>query len=335
MSSIPPTAAAVTAAAAMQAPQTNVAASAGHLQAVSVPVRSLRHDVIAGFLGFLPGAASGVTKCIVGHPFDTIKVRMQTEGGFGRFKGPMDCLVQTMKLEGIRGLYKGVTPPLIGWFIIDSVMWRCYLEMQTIIRRTNTNVVRKGGELLISEHAMAGAVAGVVSCVVVTPIEQVKARLQVQYHDRGSIQYSGPIDCMRKLVRNNGVRGLYKGFAGTVLFRLFISVYFAGYQSYLRLFRRKAVPEGAAIFLSGGLAASTLWLFAFPADVLKNRMMAQPDVKPRKYESLRQCISYIYKNEGYRGFFRGFVPCMLRSFPTNGAAFVAAEAVLRAIPARK
>jgi len=317
----------------MQAPATHTATAATAASTiVLVPGRPLRRDVIASFLGFLPGAASGVTKCIVGHPFDTIKVRMQTEGGFGRFKGPLHCFVQTMKLEGVRGLYKGVTPPLIGWFIIDSVMWRCYLEMQSIIRRARP---RKNGELLISEHAMAGAVAGVTSCFVVTPIEQVKARLQVQYHDRGSIQYSGPVDCMRKLVRNNGVLGLYKGFAGTVLFRLFISVYFAGYQSYLRLFRRKSVPEGAAIFLSGGLAASTLWLFAFPTDVLKNRMMAQPDVKPRKYESLRQCIAYIYKHEGYKGFFRGFVPCMLRSFPTNGAAFVAAEAVLRVIPARK
>ncbi|KAI8918793.1 mitochondrial carrier domain-containing protein, partial [Entophlyctis helioformis] len=28
---------------------------------------------------------------VVGHPFDTIKVRMQTQGGHGRFKGPLDC----------------------------------------------------------------------------------------------------------------------------------------------------------------------------------------------------------------------------------------------------
>ena len=37
-------------------------------------------------------------------------------------------------------------------------------------------------------------------------------------------------------------------------------------------------------FLCGGLAATTLWCIAYPFDVVKNRMMAQPDVKPRKYE---------------------------------------------------
>lgn len=58
--------------------------------------------------GFLAGTASGISKLVTGHPLDTIKVRLQTEGGYGRFKGPIDCLKQTWKTEGIRGLYKGV-----------------------------------------------------------------------------------------------------------------------------------------------------------------------------------------------------------------------------------
>lgn len=65
----------------------------------------------------------------VGHPFDTIKVRLQTEGAGGRFKGPlvrMRCdvcsealimtqhaLSVTVRTEGVRGLYKGAFPPLV------------------------------------------------------------------------------------------------------------------------------------------------------------------------------------------------------------------------------
>ena len=53
--------------------------------------------------------------------FDTIKVRLQTTDK-SHFKGPLDCLLQTLRNEGFKGLYKGATPPLVGWMFMDS-MW--------------------------------------------------------------------------------------------------------------------------------------------------------------------------------------------------------------------
>jgi solute carrier family 25 carnitine/acylcarnitine transporter 20/29 len=56
----------------------------------------------------------------VGHPFDTIKVRLQTTDK-SHFRGPVDCLMQTLRNEGVKGIYKGATPPLIGWMFMDSL----------------------------------------------------------------------------------------------------------------------------------------------------------------------------------------------------------------------
>ena len=52
--------------------------------------------------------------------FDTIKVRLQTSEK-AQFKGPLDCLLQTVRHEGVLGLYKGATPPLVGWMFMDSM----------------------------------------------------------------------------------------------------------------------------------------------------------------------------------------------------------------------
>lgn len=52
--------------------------------------------------------------------FDTIKVRLQTTKD-AHFRGPVDCLMQTLRKEGVAGLYKGATPPLVGWMVMDSV----------------------------------------------------------------------------------------------------------------------------------------------------------------------------------------------------------------------
>jgi solute carrier family 25 carnitine/acylcarnitine transporter 20/29 len=82
-------------------------------------------------------------------------------------------------------------------------------------------------------------------------------------------------------------------------------------------------------FLAGGMGATFYWIGCFPADVIKNRQMSQPDIKPRLYPTIRITAQKIFAAEGLMGFWRGFVPCMLRSFPTNGAALWVFDNTLR------
>lgn len=53
--------------------------------------------------------------------FDTIKVRLQTSEKV-QFKGPLECLLQTVRHEGVRGLYKGATPPLVVIYVFEVVL---------------------------------------------------------------------------------------------------------------------------------------------------------------------------------------------------------------------
>ena len=55
------------------------------------------------------GTVAGISVCLVGHPFDTLKVRLQTQPVSNPiYKGLTDCFLKTLKWEGIGGLYKGV-----------------------------------------------------------------------------------------------------------------------------------------------------------------------------------------------------------------------------------
>lgn len=52
-------------------------------------------------------------------------------------------------------------------------------------------------------HGIAGIMAGTTVSFIAAPVEHVKARLQIQYSaDKSKRLYSGPIDCVRKMVRN-------------------------------------------------------------------------------------------------------------------------------------
>ncbi|KAI8821041.1 mitochondrial carrier domain-containing protein [Fimicolochytrium jonesii] len=275
------------------------------------------------YVGFVAGLASGATKLLVGHPFDTVKVRLQTEGSFGRFSGPLDCMRATIRKEGFRALYKGATPPLLGWAMMDSVQMGSLNNLRLLIAGGDPETM-----LSIPEHAAAGLGAGIVVSFVATPVELLKGKLQVQY-DAATRVYKGPVDCARKLVQAHGIPGLYQGLSACLLFRSFFWVLWGSYEVYRRKFTEWGMSKGMIPFFAGGCAANTFWTISFPADVLKQRMMTQPSAHPRRYPTVRSCAQHIWRTEGLRGFYRGFVPCFLRSFPTNGAAIFVYDAGMR------
>jgi len=232
---------------------------------------------------------------------------------------------KTIIEEGFfKGLYKGVTPPLFGMGIINMVMFGLYGMSRDFLSILYTN--KDTSQLTLKHTFIAGFISGVGVSFVVTPIEQIKARLQVQYSIPGAIQtYSGPIDCCKKLIKNNGIiHGMYNGFLSTVMTRWNCWAYFGGYEVGRNYFLKKnGKITNFEQFLVGGFAGTTYWMIALPFDTVKNRMMSQPDVKPRKYPTVWSCWKIIWKVDGLKGFFKGFTPCLLRTFPANGSTFLA------------
>ncbi|SCZ89002.1 BZ3500_MvSof-1268-A1-R1_Chr1-1g00886 [Microbotryum saponariae] len=289
--------------------------------------------------GFVAGIMSGLTKLTIGHPFDSIKVRMQCSE-LGTYKGPLDCLQRTVKYEGLRALYKGATPPAFGWAASDAILLGSLHNYRLMFARIegrnrgeDVSVVSEIGRLSLGGHAAAGAMAGWTVCTFIIPFEHLKAKLQMQ--TVGPKLYTGPIDCAKQIVRANGVTGLWRGFGGTLLFRSFCS-----YEILMRKFRDVPidspyrVSEGTANFLAGGLSSNVFWIGAFPFDAVKNRLMTDSPTNPR-YPSWMAAARQIWAEGGVRAVYRGFVPCLLRAFPTNASALFVWETSMRLMGAEQ
>jgi solute carrier family 25 (mitochondrial carnitine/acylcarnitine transporter), member 20/29 len=313
------------------------------LRAVHQQAETRKPLVNDSIRGFLAGAFSGFAKCTVGHPFDTIKVRMQTCAP-GQFKGPLDCLLRTIRQEGIGAVYKGVTPPLVGWLAMDSVM----LGSLTLYRRMlkdsvphNSLLHREdsGGVALRSfGHGIAGMMAGSTVCIIATPVEHIKARLQVQYAaNKADRLYHGPIDCVKKIFSAHGIRGLWLGFPATLVFRSFFFFWWGSYDLFSRFLHKNSSLSTPAInFWAGGASAQVFWITAYPSDVVKQRIMTDPlggrlNDGVRRFPRWINAAQAVYKEFGWRGYWRGFVPCFLRAFPANACALLAFESVMRGL----
>ncbi|KAF2181972.1 mitochondrial carrier [Zopfia rhizophila CBS 207.26] len=292
------------------------------------------------YKGFVAGVFSGIAKLSVGHPFDTVKVRLQTTDK-AQFKGPLDCLLQTLRNEGVKGIYKGATPPLVGWMFMDSIMLGSLSVYRRILndnvfnprRRYITNPSEQP-KLPVLGHAMAGTMAGWTVSFIAGPVEHIKARLQVQYQaEKAKRLYSGPIDCLKKTLKNHGVRGVFHGLSATLLFRTFFCFWWGTYDIFTRaLTNHTNLSTPAVNFWAGGLSAQIFWITSYPSDVVKQRVMTDPLGPERKFPHWRDAAKAVWRENGWRGYWRGFVPCFLRAFPANAMALVAFEGVMRALP---
>ena len=242
---------------------------------------------------------------------------------------------------------QGATPPLIGWMCMDSLMlgsltWYRRLLNENVFRplraRSNHQANRwddneDDAKLPVLGHAIAGTMAGWTVSFLAAPIEHVKARLQVQYQaNKADRPYSGPIDCSRKILAQHGVRGLYHGLFATLVFRTFFFFWWGSYDVFTTVFQRNTNLSTPAInFWAGGLSAQVFWLTTYPSDVVKQRIMTDSLGPDRKFPRWRDAAVAVYRESGYRGYWRGFVPCFLRAFPANAMALVAFEGVMRGL----
>ncbi|KIO26382.1 hypothetical protein M407DRAFT_7870 [Tulasnella calospora MUT 4182] len=124
------------------------------------------------------GSVAGMASKVFEHPFDLCKVRLQAQvlEEVQRFKGPVDCLTQTWQSEGIRGLYRGLPLPLFGAILENAALFMTYNQLQIGIKK----ITGRSGDLSLGEKAIAAAGGGTVASFILTPLELIKCKMQVQ-----------------------------------------------------------------------------------------------------------------------------------------------------------
>lgn len=266
------------------------------------------------------GSIAGMVSKVFEHPFDLTKVRLQSQvlDKTARFSGPLDCLKQTWSKEGIRGLYRGLPAPIVGAMTENASLFWGYTELQHAIRwSTNMPVTQ---DLSLAQLALAGAGAGSLTSFLLTPIELVKCKMQVQMlmapttvaeaatvlsgpgapslaaatlpHTSGSPfqKLPGPISVLTSIIRTHGLRGLWLGHTGTLIRETGGgAAWFASKEAVATLLlARRGVPSkdkkelhAWESALSGACAGVAYNVALFPADTVKSAMQTEAELRPR------------------------------------------------------
>jgi len=280
--------------------------------------------------GFLAGGFGGVCVVLSGHPLDTLKVRLQTQprpapGQPPLYSGTLDCAKKILAKEGFGGFYKGMATPLVGVAPIFAVSFAGFNFGKQIQQST------PGETLSLGQLFLAGGIAGVFSTAIMAPGERIKCLLQIQANE-AKPKYAGPVDCIKQLYREGGIRSIFRGTNATLLRDVPASgMYFASYE----WLQQKLVPEGGSrkdlsvskTLFCGGMAGVFNWLVAIPPDVLKSRLQTAPaGTYPN---GVRDVFRELMAKDGIFALYKGVTPVMLRAFPANGACFLGYEVAMK------
>ncbi|XP_065902820.1 mitochondrial carnitine/acylcarnitine carrier protein-like [Dysidea avara] len=290
----------------------------------------VKYEDPSSLKSFIAGGIGGMVEVTVGHPLDTVKVRLQAmppplPGQPAVFTNMFQCIRSTLHNEGVRGLYRGLLSPLAAITPMCAVYFLGYSTGKKLQMKNSDDI------LSLRQHFVAGMMGGVYSCPMCAPVERVKCVMQIQRESKLTSKYSSSWDCARQLYRQGGVATLYRGTIATLLRDAPASgINFLTYEWFLRVL----TPEGKChhdlnpmkTMAAGGFAGVFCHASTVPMDTIKSRYQTAPD---GVYSGALSVAKEMIKEEGLLRIFRGATPILIRSFPANAGCFLGYETAIK------
>lgn len=293
------------------------------------------------------GSTAGVLGKFVEYPFDTVKVRLQSQSTGPDAKplnGPQDAFKAAFRApEGpIRSLYRGISAPLLGAAIETSSLFFSYRIAQDILiaatpslRRQQSQAPNSKLSLPFTSLLACGAASGAFTSLLLTPIELIKCKMQVPITP---LMTKAPTagQLIANVFRTQGILGFWYGQLGTLIRETGGSAaWFGSYEGlkilYLRFDKSLNSIEDVKVWqqLSAGAVAGMSYNFVFyPADTIKSRMQTEDSGKKVR-SSFATTGTALWKEQGIRGMYRGCGITVFRAAPSSAIIFSIYEALRR------
>ena len=283
---------------------------------------------------FLAGGVAGMCAKTTTAPLDRLKILLQAQNVHYINHSVASGFTAIYRKEGARGYFKGNGAMMVRIFPYAAIQFMSYEQYKRLLKphfRSNSH-----GYTLV-----AGSLTGITAVTFTYPLDVVRARLAYQVYET---RYQGVWHALTTVAREEGgVRGLYRGYAPTVLGMIpYAGVAFYSYEVLKSVTMDRL--EGVATRLSldgsgtmvltapatlvcGGLAGAVAQTVSYPLDVVRRNMqvhgmVADPSTRPR----LVQVLWDVYLRAGLvRGVYRGMSLNYYRAMPQVAVSFCVYE----------
>ncbi|GAB4859027.1 hypothetical protein Ancab_010495 [Ancistrocladus abbreviatus] len=256
------------------------------------------------------------------YPTAVVKTRLQVAGsGLSHMRG-MSVFAQILKKDGIHGVFRGFGTSAIGSLPGRAlVLTSLEVSKDMMMKYTERFNMPESTRLGVA-NGVAGMLSNLVSCVYYVPLDVVCQRLMVQGLPRTAV-CNGPLDVVRKVMKAEGIRGLYRGFGLTAVTQSPASALWWGtYGAVQPIIWRsldyrddggKKPSNGEMMIVqatAGMVAGACSSVITTPIDTVKTRLQVLDDYGTGRPSVMKTCKALVGE-DGWWGFYRGFGPRFL------------------------
>lgn len=180
----------------------------------------------AAWVHLCAAASAGIITGAATNPIWVVKTRLQLDksnaakigdGSSRVYKNSLDCVSQTIRKEGIGGLYRGLSASFLGVSEI-TLQWVLYEQMKLHIKKRESSVVASGRiwsnwDYINGWAAKVAAAGGakLLAAIVTYPHEVIRTRLRQPPLENGRLKYTGLAQCFRTIWKEEGMASFYGG----------------------------------------------------------------------------------------------------------------------------
>ena len=259
----------------------------------------------------ISGIVSAICTKTAVAPLERLKMLKQSQMYYEtrNYSGIFESYKHIYKNEGFKGYFRGNIANLIR--IIPAYSLKFPLN--------EFYKSRIGDTAKFSNLLLCGTLSGLTQACITYPLDMLRTRMALD--NKMTKNYTNMFGCLQNVMKNEGIFALYKGFSiGITSYPLYIGIQFSLYE-YLK--------EDFGMF-SGSMAGCVAQTLMYPGDVLKRQLQLNGvDGTGRQINSLRECVRYIYRTHGWKGFYQGYFINLMKVVPEVTLQFYVYENVMK------
>lgn len=280
----------------------------------------------------IAGAIAGMTEHLVMFPVDTVKTRMQSYTGVRDYSNGKGGVFRAMRSihaqEGFRALWRGAGAVALSAGPAHALYFASYEAIRSRLESRGYKQLAPG---------LAGVASTVVLDAIMTPLDVVKQRMQLNATKHTSVS-----SCIRNVFHTQGISAFFAGYRATLIMNIpFHAVYFTAYETAKKyLISTRQYRNGNSLVHNnnevGGFSASLHCLAGAgagaaaaaatnPLDVVKTRLQTQGEVGARRYMGMAHALKAIAVEEGTSGLMRGVRARMMFHAPAAAVCWTTYE----------
>jgi len=271
---------------------------------------------------FLIGGFSAAVSKTAVAPIERVKLLLQVQDASqsikpeDRYTGIGDCFTRVLREQGMVAFWRGNLANVIRYFPTQALNFAFKDYYKKIFNPYDPK--KQPGMFFVGNCASGGA-AGATSLCVVYPLDFARTRLAADVGSGGDREFTGLVDCLRKIFMKDGPQGLYRGFGisvvGIIAYR---AAYFGMFDTGKpMLFPDAKAASTFAIWFFAQIVTVSAGIISYPLDTVRRRLMMDSGRAEKMYNGTMDCFAKIARDEGPRAFFKGSLSNVIRG--TGGA----------------